>query len=76
MGSVRAQSPPLSDEVSGMAMVENRAGSAPPYDSITRKTHVWQLGECVSSKEIIKVRGKEGTYAFSNYLRITYVQYL
>lgn len=58
MGSVRVQSHALSDEVSGMAMVENRAGSATPYDSITRKTHVWQLGECVSSKEIIKVRGK------------------
>lgn len=49
-------------------------GPAPPSDSITRKTYVWQLGKCVSSKEIIKVRDKESKYAFSNYLLITYVK--
>ena len=55
-------------------MVENHAGSAPPTDSLTRKTCVWQLGECVSSKEIIRVREKEGKYAFFIYLLITYVK--
>lgn len=47
-----------------MEMVVNRAASAPPNDSLTRKTCVWQLGKCVSSKEVIKVREKEGRYAF------------
>lgn len=43
----------------GHGNVKKRAGSAPPSDSITRKTCAWQLGECVSSKEVItKGRGE------------------
>lgn len=42
--------------------------------SVARETHVWQPGDRVSSKEIIKVRGGGGQYAFPNYLLITYVK--
>lgn len=59
-----------------MEMVENRAGPAPYNDSITRKTYVWQLREYITSKEIVKGKGKEGKRVFSNYLLVTHVKWL
>lgn len=73
-GSIRRQPRPRSAGALGTGAGETRAGAAPPRHSITRETCVWQLGECVSSKETIKGRGEEGKYAFPNYLLVTYVK--